>query len=335
MHSRSLVCAVALTIAFTAQFAYGQGRARGHVVPLLFQEMDTNHDGIVTRAEWRGTAASFRVHDLNRDGVLSGDELRIGRGRGHQAQTDAADFDSAYREYDYNDWTAQGFAGLDHNRDNRFTRDEWHFAMDSFVLADHDHNGWLSRAEFLGEDSLNDDRTDHFRYLDTNNDGRVSRSEWHGALLLFNAMDRNRDGYLTPAETIGNEPPTDLFTSVDVNGDGTITIPEWHWSRQSFDQRDANKDGRLTAEEFRGVLTPNANTAAYRAGYDRGVIEGRAAGREDRQVNHYWDLEGQRELETADSGYQPSVGPKEQYQAGYREGFRKAYPEGWNRPTTQ
>src|SRR5438128_1602171 len=152
MHSRFIVCAVALTLGATAQLSYGQGRARGHVVPSFLQEMDVNHDGIVTRAEWTGTAASFRIHDWNDDGMLSGDELRIGRGRGHQTRREAEEFDSGYREYEYTDWTAEGFAALDHNRDNRITRDEWHFARDSFLLADHDHNGWLSRAEFLGED---------------------------------------------------------------------------------------------------------------------------------------------------------------------------------------
>jgi Ca2+-binding EF-hand superfamily protein len=300
--------------------------------------MDSNHDGILQPTEWTGTPASFRAHDWNRDGVLSGDELRIGRGRGARARGNDDDFDSAYREYNYNDWTVQGFNGLDHNRDDRITRDEWHFAMDEFVLADHDHNGWLSRAEFLNEDTnpVDDDREDRFRNLDTNNDGRVSRSEWHGATLLFNALDKNRDGFLSRSEMVGTEAPPDLFTSVDVNGDGNITLQEWHWSRQSFDQRDANKDGRLSQEEFRGAAIPASNTAAaYRAGYDRGLIEGRSAGREDRVVNKYWDLEGQRELETADSGYQPSMGPKDQYQAGYREGFRRAYREGWERPTTQ
>lgn len=41
-----------------------------------FLEMDSNGDGVVTLTEWRGSAREFRQYDLNRDGVLSGNELR-------------------------------------------------------------------------------------------------------------------------------------------------------------------------------------------------------------------------------------------------------------------
>jgi len=44
------------------------------------------------------------------------------------------------------------------------------------------------------------------------------------------------------------------------------------------------------------------------------------------------DPEGQRELETADSGYDPRFGSKADYQAGYRDGWRRGYPEGWRQP---
>ena len=37
--------------------------------------MDTDNDGVITRAEWRGNDQSFREHDLNHDGVLSGEEV--------------------------------------------------------------------------------------------------------------------------------------------------------------------------------------------------------------------------------------------------------------------
>lgn len=56
--------------------------------PMRFQAMDDNGDGVITRAEWRGSQQSFDVHDWNNDRRLSGDEVRVGarrpsgRGRG-------------------------------------------------------------------------------------------------------------------------------------------------------------------------------------------------------------------------------------------------------------
>ena len=46
---------------------------------LRFPEMDRDGDGVITRAEWRGSDRSFREHDWNSDGVLSGDEVRAPR----------------------------------------------------------------------------------------------------------------------------------------------------------------------------------------------------------------------------------------------------------------
>jgi len=43
---------------------------------LRVREMDTDRDGVVTRAEWRGSDQAFRRHDTNGDGVLSGAEVR-------------------------------------------------------------------------------------------------------------------------------------------------------------------------------------------------------------------------------------------------------------------
>jgi Ca2+-binding EF-hand superfamily protein len=294
--------------------------------------MDTNRDGRITRKEWRGTERSFRQHDWNGDGVLSGDEVRTGAAR-PAAGADGTNFDSPAREYEFNDWTAQGFAALDHNNDRRITSDEWHFARDGFRRADHNGDGVISQAEFLNTDLVDDDRGDLFVYLDANNDRRVSRSEWHGGTAAFNALDTNKDGTLTRAELDGddNAPPEDLFASVDVNHDGSVALNEWHWSRQSFDERDANRDGRLSRAEFTGAGSVASRSPAYRAGYERGLVEGRQAGKED-GARRTWDLEGQQELEQADSGYEARVGPRGEYQAGYREGFRGAYREGFLAP---
>jgi hypothetical protein len=53
----------------------------GRRPPMRFFGLDRNHDGRITRAEWRGNDVSFRVHDWNRDGVLSGAEVRPGARR--------------------------------------------------------------------------------------------------------------------------------------------------------------------------------------------------------------------------------------------------------------
>src|SRR5215211_4444758 len=41
---------------------------------------DRNGDGAISRSEWRGDPRSFRDHDINRDGVLSGTEIPRARG---------------------------------------------------------------------------------------------------------------------------------------------------------------------------------------------------------------------------------------------------------------
>jgi hypothetical protein len=165
--------------------------------------------------------------------------------------------------------------------------------------------------------------------LDMNGDNRVSRSEWHGTAARFTTLDANRDGFITRVEMIGSDAPPELFVSVDINRDRLITADEWHWSRASFDALDRDRNGRLTREEFSGVASQPVTSAAYKAGQARGLSEGRQAGREDKELRNQWDLEGQRELEQADSGYDPGIGSRAEYQAGYREAFRRGYREGF------
>lgn len=192
------------------------------------QRMDRDHDGVVTRAEWRGSYAAFNQHDTNGDNVLSGNEVWDGGyRRNNRSGADTTD------EGAFDDWTAQAFTNIDRNRDGRITLSEWQFDRESFNRADRNNDRVLSRAEFLGEVS-----------------DQPRRTNWSGA---------------------------------------------------------------------------------YRAGYERGQTEGLAAGREDRDRNQGYDLEGQRELETGDSGYEARFGSRADYQDGYRAGFRAGYPEGWNR----
>lgn len=251
---------------------------------MRFAAMDVNSDGVITRQEWRGSAQSFATHDWNNDGILSGEEVEPGGRRNAQAP---GTFDPAARDYQFTDWTRRGFESLDHNRDSRITRDEWHFSIDDFRRADHNGNGVLTLAEFTGSDLADGDRGGRFQYQDSNDDGRISRAEWVGTAERFDVLDTNRDGVLT---------------------------------RQELTAR---------ASQSESDRAPQSN--AWRQGRERGLIEGRQAGKEDLEHRVGWDLEGQRELESADSGYDASFGPRADYQAGYREGFRQGYREGFTK----
>jgi Ca2+-binding EF-hand superfamily protein len=97
----------------------------------LLAEMDADHDGKITRAEWKGNAIGFAMLDRNGDGVLSGDELRPAD---HPPAPDAA---------------AEAFARLDRDHDGRLTRAEWQGDAKDFALLDRDHDGVVTREEYL------------------------------------------------------------------------------------------------------------------------------------------------------------------------------------------
>jgi hypothetical protein len=199
------------------------------------------------------------------------------------------------------------FRAMDVNKDRVITRREWQGYARAFDRFDTNKDGLLSGSEiwiparrnpaagergYSEEDQAREELLATFHRADVNNDGRLGRNEWWSDATTFARVDRNRDGLLTPAEYIGTDESIDLPTGTSGN--------------------DAQRQ-----------------TRAYKAGYERGLTEGRQAGKEDKEGPNRWDLEGQRELEQADSGYNIEFGRRDDYQAGYRSGFRLGYRQGF------
>jgi Ca2+-binding EF-hand superfamily protein len=177
--------AIAL-LAFAAPLGADQQNVR-------FQGFDGNGDGVITRSEWRGNDQSFDVHDWNNDGVLSGDEIRVGAWRPNAEN-------SSYWENLQNadaDDDRSRFDSLDRNGNGVIEREEWRASARSFEWLDRDDNGTISRLE-LGIAATRS--ADAFSGLDVNNDQRVTPDEWHWSPRVFNGLDDNNDGTLSRAE---------------------------------------------------------------------------------------------------------------------------------------
>src|SRR5262249_45965785 len=79
---------------------------------MRFAGLDSNHNGIIELNEWRGSARSFQIHDWNGDGVLSGDEVRMG----------ATPPSESVEAEDYNMSSNDRFAYLDVNNNGYIDR---------------------------------------------------------------------------------------------------------------------------------------------------------------------------------------------------------------------
>lgn len=211
---------------------------------MRFQGMDTNGDGRVTRSEWRGNDQSFDNHDSNRDGVLSGEEVRPG-GR---------------RDRDDRDWTDR-FDSLDRNNDGYLSASEWPRDPRLFDRLDQNNDGRVSRSELQNRDfDRRDLLEERFEEMDTNRDRRLSRSEWPRGEDSFERLDRNNDGYLSLDELLNRDRdgrdggiyPRDerRFQSLDRNRDGRLSRTEWTGSSDFFDRLDRNNDGWLSLNEW-------------------------------------------------------------------------------------
>lgn len=134
-----MALSVAAQVSAEPQSRFAQPRAQAE--GMRFRGMDRNNDGVVTKQEWRGSDDSFRVHDWNGDGILSGDEVREGF---WATGEETASTDPAASERD------DRFEYLDANNNGTIERSEWHASDDAWQWLDRNNDNVLSRAEVVG-----------------------------------------------------------------------------------------------------------------------------------------------------------------------------------------
>jgi Ca2+-binding EF-hand superfamily protein len=165
----------------------------GNAAPQMrFVDLDRNHNGVIERSEWRGSPRQFAIHDWNGDGVLSGDEVRVG----------AIPPPNSLEAEDYNMSAGDRFSYLDVNNNGYIERNEWDGSLDTFYDLDTDNDNRLSRAE------LTRGRRANFAAIDANGDGRITLGEWQWSHRSFDDMDTNKDGVIDRNEFRAGAVPT-------------------------------------------------------------------------------------------------------------------------------
>lgn len=163
-----------------------------------FQNLDTNRDGFVERAEAEALVhAEFNQYDTDRDNKVTEAELRLivqqamNRASAARQQEEAKRRQGLMTISDFIDLQLKEADRLDKNGDTKVSRDEF---VSAFAGPPDGPNlpPYSLRKEIANR---------RFNEMDTNKDGFIDRVEWAGhALTEFLQMDQNKDRFLNEAE---------------------------------------------------------------------------------------------------------------------------------------
>ncbi len=231
-----LLLTIAVAAAALAQPPEGFGGGRGgpggfmRMSP-IFQALDTDEDGELSKGEIKNAAKSLRKLDKNKDGQLTAEEVRPnfpqggpgGEGRrpegGGPGETQGPDPEEMVKN----------LMAFDKNGDGKLSKDEIPERMQGMLArGDSDKDGFLT--------------ADEIRVM-----AKAQQSTGRG---------EGRGGPGGPGGGMRRMDP--IFMALDLDHDGTLSKEEIDAAPESLKTLDKNGDGKLTTDELRPAGGPGA-----------------------------------------------------------------------------
>ena len=114
-----------------------------HQAHNMFDEYDTNMDGLIDQSEWGGLTEAFDVLDTNQDMYLDQSEVEMGFGSSFSKLANANRFKGIARRKLAHNMIDE----YDANLDGLIDQSEWMGSPESFDVLDLDQNGLLTNDE--------------------------------------------------------------------------------------------------------------------------------------------------------------------------------------------
>lgn len=178
MNTRTITTAICMAILAGAASPAIAGSGKGRFMEFF----DTNHDNVVTMAEFQAEAANrFKRMDTDKSGIVSKDEYRD------------------YMRQRKEERKHNGFARMDQDANGMVTRDEYlaykqQHAERRFTRMDKDGDGVVSKEEFEACQKRKQNKHRMFDRIDANHDGQLTEQEsltaWGD---WFKRIDANHD----------------------------------------------------------------------------------------------------------------------------------------------